>query len=804
MPLLAPFLPALPMLGVRRHAPAGLTARDLIAALGARARAVILVIDDAPLLDDTSAAVAYQLVRAFAVPTIMTARTEHELSGPLARLAVENAVHTLEVGGLTRAETDDLLRRHFDTTARPDDVSRLHEQTGGNPLYLREVVTLAERRGLIRHVDPGVEIGAVDLPRGVHSSIGDRLVGLDPESLAVLRLVTFGASAPRSALIRPEEDRHVDELVARGLVDLRPGNVLSPSHPSVGEVVREGLSAQERERFTCVVADRLGASADDDLRFTAVRLRCDSAAGPAIPDLEWAVRRAFAIGEHAIAHDLSGRLRRDLGASPPPFGVLIDDASALSALGRLDDADTAFDAARAAATTSAERALLVSRCGTHLAYRRFDVPGALALAEAASGELTARDRALLEPEIRTWRILTGQIASHGSPPDQEDGGTNDTATAADISPEVALRGAISAVMLDSMSGRVTGEAADVLARIEREQGILDPSASAMVHLQRYFMLLSLGQGDAAAAVCEEQRVVSTPDAAGMWSLTLGIHRMYNGRLTEALDLAELAAEQLRWRDPLGFLGFALALRANVEAQRGEAEAARSLLDDLLPAQLGDPKTALQVLEARAYLAVHAGDAETASRLAVGACRGASEAGHDLVAAISLAVCVRVGRASDAMPLLQEIQNRVGPELGLYAALRDVALALTERRPALVRDAARRLATAGMNAAAIDALHQAERWPATRGDEAELLAHRRLRRSLQQAGDAPSRWTEPDEAVPLTAREQEIVDLVRQRLSSPEIATRLVVSVRTVDNHLAKVYRKLGVSSRAEVRALLGP
>jgi DNA-binding CsgD family transcriptional regulator len=48
---------------------------------------------------------------------------------------------------------------------------------------------------------------------------------------------------------------------------------------------------------------------------------------------------------------------------------------------------------------------------------------------------------------------------------------------------------------------------------------------------------------------------------------------------------------------------------------------------------------------------------------------------------------------------------------------------------------------------------------------------------------------------LTGREREIVALAAQRLRSREIAERLGVSVRTVDNHLGSAYRKLGVRGR---------
>jgi DNA-binding CsgD family transcriptional regulator len=45
-------------------------------------------------------------------------------------------------------------------------------------------------------------------------------------------------------------------------------------------------------------------------------------------------------------------------------------------------------------------------------------------------------------------------------------------------------------------------------------------------------------------------------------------------------------------------------------------------------------------------------------------------------------------------------------------------------------------------------------------------------------------------------------LAAARASSREIGARLDLSVRTVDNHLGRVYAKLGVSSRSQLAALL--
>jgi DNA-binding CsgD family transcriptional regulator len=57
--------------------------------------------------------------------------------------------------------------------------------------------------------------------------------------------------------------------------------------------------------------------------------------------------------------------------------------------------------------------------------------------------------------------------------------------------------------------------------------------------------------------------------------------------------------------------------------------------------------------------------------------------------------------------------------------------------------------------------------------------------------------------PLTGREREVALLAAGGRSSREIADRLYLSVRTVESHLARVYRKLGIGTRNELAAALG-
>jgi len=138
--------------------------------------------------------------------------------------------------------------------------------------------------------------------------------------------------------------------------------------------------------------------------------------------------------------------------------------------------------------------------------------------------------------------------------------------------------------------------------------------------------------------------------------------------------------------------------------------------------------------------------------------------------------------------------------GLVSARLLLARGLEASDAELLTEAADAFEEGGMPLFAAEAAAQAARYADGRGAAA-------LRqRAARLAAEVGSPVTPLLEAAPpvdvLTRREREIAELAT-RLPSADIAARLHLSVRTVENHLAKTYAKLGITARGDLGTALG-
>jgi DNA-binding NarL/FixJ family response regulator len=76
------------------------------------------------------------------------------------------------------------------------------------------------------------------------------------------------------------------------------------------------------------------------------------------------------------------------------------------------------------------------------------------------------------------------------------------------------------------------------------------------------------------------------------------------------------------------------------------------------------------------------------------------------------------------------------------------------------------------------------------------------RAIDDLGDGtPNGSMSLGPAADLTPREREIMDLITEGLSNRQIAARLVISPKTVKNHICNIYQRIGIHERRQAISL---
>jgi ATP/maltotriose-dependent transcriptional regulator MalT len=295
---------------------------------------------------------------------------------------------------------------------------------------------------------------------------------------------------------------------------------------------------------------------------------------------------------------------------------------------------------------------------------------------------------------------------------------------------------------------------------------------------------------AAHAEVRDQRVALL---RSFLSICAGDTLLAKGKLEDAAAWYRHAVDAAR---PVGVrspVRIALSSLAAIAGQRGDVDAARRLLDEL--DAVGDD---VRLMLADTYIGTAwanaaLGERATARTILRDGFEDLMQRGENHGALRTLVEASRLGEPRWAAEQL----DRVGPVDGPWAAalasyVRAFAGRLTEPYAAVAREltdiGADLLAAESFAAAA-----EAER-RAGRPKEASKLALESSRLAQRCQGAATSLLDASDPVV-LTRREREIAELAASGWSNADIASKLIVSRRTVENQLQRVYTKLGVSTR---------
>ena len=737
----------------------------------------------------------------------------------LASLLADGEVERISLGPLSTAGVATIVRSRLDAAADDGFCAACSELTGGNPLFVGELLAAAREAGLSAHEDSLEELRRIP-PGAVGASVLVRLGRTGADGVALARAVAVlgpgaevGLAAELAKLQWEAAELVADRLAAAQI--LLPSRPLEFLHPLIATAVRDDLTPGasrlahrraatlvDREGSIARVAAHLLASAPAQDAWVSERVcrAAEEALDRGAPDvasrylrraLEEGARNAnrgeilFMLGTaewragqpEAILH-----LEQALAAAggDPALTMKASDLLAFACAVRDENERGVgvLEAARAVVgDTDSELALRLDARIARIGMRNeHTAPAAIELAES----LRARLGQLTEPPVH----LLVALALHAARSNRasEAWSLAERALAAKPYPpplDICMP-LIITLMLVERSGEARRLCDDLLKAARREGALWETVG---ISVWRGWVSLEAG----ALADAEADARWALERAEGMRRVLAASVLMRVLIERDALDDAEEAlslCEEPRVSRSVDVPRF-FAARGRLRRAQGRHQEA---LDDLLEAGRRCERLGLVMLSDAPWRVdaalVHAalGDTVEARRLATEQLELAQEFACPRALGVSLCVCGLVEHGDDGLSTLAtavEVLEQSDSPLELARALTDYG--------ATLRRAGHRVRARKQLERGLDLAHRVGARRISTRARAELVAA-----GAKPRGDA---ITGRDA---LTVAELRVARLAADGLANRAIAQALLITTMTAKAHLSRTYRKLGITRRDQL------
>lgn len=745
-------------------------------------RDVLLVIDDVDRLASGSADRLAAVLRAQTGPRVLlTARSGAALPTAINRLIVSGMLRHRLLAPLSADETTEVLEQVLGGPVHGSLTNRVSELTEGHPFLLQAVIDGGIQGGSFSRQDGHwLATGELSVPASVGEFACIQLEALHPSAREVLEQVCLLGPLPAAAVVASDAEAALDLLEALGVIRYgwptvdRVGPPLAGAPPALAYSVRAGLDCDRALEALCEVES--GSHLDPRTRTKIAETRLDLGQPVDAAETAEAAQLSAELGEYERA----ARLAQDAYESGGDVGVGLLMVRTLLSVPAIDRASSALDRVR-------RDYPWVSPSELDLPIDGFSL-GLTGPAQARLGRsLRGSTSAPADPGLVCGEASF--LAVRGRPQDAIARLHEIEAAQARSDARVVLAGSqVLSGFLETDEGRPPTPFRQLNQAFQGSDDLAGRSIALVAAFERGELD---GLTDEEAAWVDPQGLGRDAPHAWLHAVALGRGSLIAGRPRTAAGWYLVASESCPPEEGATWIR---GLRAYALVLIGE----RTTADELLEAPAPPGSYTGSADRARAHAAAMDGRLDDAIRSLGQHADEAERRGLHLYEGWLRYDQVRFGCVEDrTVQRLAAIAVDGGP---LAEARTEHARCVARQDPAGLVAASNALERLGARLHAAEAAGQAARLlaGADRPRDVTRVNREAWRLLLQCEGARTPAVADLSPPEPLTARELEIAGLAATGLPAKELARKLGVSWRTVDNNLYRVYAKLGIAGRAEL------